>query len=114
MLDSFCNKLNVSIEHLETLRVVEIGKFARTISKIDNDLYDILEYISELDAKNFNPQQKKEQLVMITRLDEQLDRVNKLFFKISSNYDNHYLDRAMHTLNNLSEDIDELKEMLKG
>jgi hypothetical protein len=101
------------IHQVKSLKVTQLGKFDAILSDLANYMHDAGEYLSEIPevATDFEPGFKKENLVKLKALKKQLTTVGKLLWK--TGYESHYMDRCLHTLEYVNEDLDKLIDVLE-
>jgi transcriptional regulator with GAF, ATPase, and Fis domain len=108
-------KITAFIEQLQSLPVTQLSKLDSILSDLANHVHDIGEYISGLkkEVKSFNAVKKKKLLTEMKKLQEQLNLLSGMLYDMV--YDSHYMDRTLHILGYVSEDVKGLlKELKKG
>lgn len=110
MLKKIPNKIIKFIQRLESLPVTKLYQLDAILSDLANHIYDIREHISEMSEKAILLG-SKQRLDELTNLNKELMSLYKLLVKME--YDSHYMNRALHTLGYVLEDLKKMLESKK-
>ena len=101
------------IQQIESLPVTQLSKLDSILSDLANHIHDLGEYISELkkEANSFKAVKRKKLLKEMKELETQFDLLSGMLYDMV--YDSHYMDRTLHILGYVREDLKELLKELK-
>jgi hypothetical protein len=104
------SRIDAFVEQLNSLPVTQLNRLDGILSDLGNHILEIDEVLSETQIKSENLKEKKTRIASLTELEKQLSELSELLYGMV--YDSHYMDRTLHALGGLQEDVEKLLKEL--